>query len=79
MANCMIQSKGIRLNFWAKAIDCANYIVNHIPTKALKNITLKEAWSIVKQKVIPFHVFARKSWVHILDKKNKALKTNYDK
>jgi hypothetical protein len=28
MANCMIQSKGLSPHFWAKAINCANYIVN---------------------------------------------------
>jgi hypothetical protein len=39
MANCMIQSKGLSLKYWAEAINCANYIVNHTPTKALKNIT----------------------------------------
>jgi len=48
MANCMLQSKGLSLNFWAKAINCVNYIVNHTPTKVLKNITLEEAWSSIK-------------------------------
>jgi transposase InsO family protein len=38
MANCMIQSKGLSLKYWAEAINCANYIVNRTPTKALKNI-----------------------------------------
>ena len=28
MANCMIQSKGPSLEYWAKAINCANYIFN---------------------------------------------------
>ena len=45
MANCMLQSKGLTLNFFAEAIDYANYIVNHTPTKVLKNITPEEAWS----------------------------------
>jgi transposase InsO family protein len=38
MANCMIQSKGLSLKYWPEAINCANYIVNLTPTKALKNI-----------------------------------------
>jgi hypothetical protein len=42
MANCMIQSKGLSLNYWAEAINCANYIVNCTPTKDLKDITLKK-------------------------------------
>jgi hypothetical protein len=51
MANCMIQSKGLSLNYWAKSINCANYIVNHTPTEALKHITLEEAWKKIKPDV----------------------------
>jgi hypothetical protein len=38
MVNCMIQSKGLRLKYWAEATDSANYIVNRtpIPQKVLK-------------------------------------------
>jgi hypothetical protein len=43
-ANCMIQSKVLSLKYWMEAINCANYIVNHTPTKALKNITPEEYW-----------------------------------
>jgi hypothetical protein len=43
MANCMIKSRGLNLKYWADTINCANYIVNCTPTKALKNITLEEA------------------------------------
>eukprot|EP00253_Pinus_taeda_P031289 PITA_31289 len=48
MANCMLQSKGLSLSFWAEAINCANYIINRTPTKVLKNITPEEAWSSIK-------------------------------
>ena len=30
MANCMIQSKGLSLQYWAEAINCANYIDNQV-------------------------------------------------
>jgi transposase InsO family protein len=43
MANYLIQSKGLILKYWAKVIKYENYIVNHTPTKALKNITPEEA------------------------------------
>ena len=39
MANCMIQSKGLSLQYWAKAINYANYIFNRTPTKGLQGIT----------------------------------------
>jgi hypothetical protein len=57
MANCMIQSKGLSLHYWVEAINCANYIVNHTPTKDLKNITLEEAWTKIKPDVSHFHVY----------------------
>jgi hypothetical protein len=53
MANCMIQFKGLSLKYWAKAINCANYIVNRTPIKALKNITLEEACNKIKPNVPP--------------------------
>jgi hypothetical protein len=73
MANCMIQSKGLSLKYWAEAINCENYIVNHTPTKALKNITLEEAWTKIKPNVSHFHVFGSIAWAHIPDEKRKAL------
>jgi transposase InsO family protein len=57
MANCMIQSKGLSLKYWEESINCENYIVNRTPTKALKNITSKEAWTKIKPNVSHFHVF----------------------
>ena len=65
MANCMIQSKGLSLQYWAEAINCANYIVNHTPTKVLQGITPKEAWSKIKPDVSHFYVFGCEAWAHI--------------
>ena len=48
MDNCIIQSKGLSLKYWAEAINCANYIVNRTPTKDLKNITLQEDSTKIK-------------------------------
>jgi hypothetical protein len=73
MANCMIQSKGLSLQYWTEAINCENYIVNHTPTKALKNITPEEAWTKIKPDVIHFRVFGSIAWAHIPDEKRKAL------
>jgi hypothetical protein len=43
--NCMIQYKVLSIHYWTNAINYVKYIVNHTPTKALKNITLEEEWS----------------------------------
>jgi hypothetical protein len=79
MCNCMIQSKGLSLNYWAKSINCANYIVNHTPTKALKNITQEEAWNKIKLEVNHFHVFDSLAWDHIPYEKRKALQPKSEK
>jgi hypothetical protein len=60
-------------------INCENYIVNHTPTKDLKNITLEEAWKKIKPYVIHFHVFGSVAWSHILDEKRKALQPKSEK
>eukprot|EP00253_Pinus_taeda_P002725 PITA_02725 len=79
MANCMLQSKGLSLSFWAEAINCANYIINRPPTKVLKNITPEEAWSSIKPDVSHFRVFGSEAWAHIPDEKHKALEPKSDK
>ena len=73
MANCMIQSKGLSLLYWAKAINFANYIVNHTLTKFLQGITMEEAWSKIKLDVSHFRVFGSEAWAHILDKKIESI------
>ena len=72
MANCMIQSKGLSPRFWVESIQCENCIINHTPTKALKNITPEEPWSSIKPDVSHFHVFGSEAWAHIPDDKRKA-------
>ena len=79
MANYMIQSKGLSLKYWAEAINCANYIVNCTPTKALKNITPEEAWTKIKLDVILFRVFGSITWAHIPDEKRKELHPKSEK
>ena len=75
----MLQSKGISLNFLAKEINYENYIVNHTPTKVLRNITLEEAWSSIKPDVSHFRFFGSDAWDHIPDAKHKALEPKSEK
>ena len=75
----MLQSEGLSLNFWAEEINCANYIVNHTPTKVLKNITPEEYWSSIKIDVSHFFVFGSDAWAHIPDAKHKALEPKSEK
>jgi hypothetical protein len=75
----MIQSKGLSLNYWEESINYANYIVNHTPTNALKNITLKEAWNKIKPDVSHFCLFGSVAWAHIPIDKWKDLQCKSDK
>jgi hypothetical protein len=75
MANCMIPSKGLSLNYWAQTINCANYIVNRTPPKALKNITPEAAWTKIKPDVSHFRVYGSVAWAHIPNEKRKALQS----
>ena len=79
MVNCMIQYKRLSLKYWAEAINCANYIVNHTPSKVLQGITLEEAWSKIKPDVSHFRVFGCESLAHIPDEKRKALQAKNEK
>jgi deoxyhypusine synthase len=69
----MIQSKALNLKYRAEAINYANYIVNHTPTKALKSITPEESWTKIKPDVSHFRVFGDITWAHIPDEKRKEL------
>ena len=75
MANCMLQSKGFSLHFWAEEINCENYIVNHTHTKVLRNRTPEEAQSSIKPDVSHFCVFGSDAWAHIPDAKHKYLES----
>ena len=65
MANCMIQSKNLPSNFWAEAVNCANYIQNQMPHKAVLHMTPEEAWSHIKPDVSTFRVFGSAAWALI--------------
>ena len=75
----MIQYKGLSLKYWVEDINCENCIVNRTPTKDLKNITSKEAWTKIKLDVSHFHVFGSIAWAHIPDEKRKALQPKSEK
>jgi hypothetical protein len=54
-------------------------MVNHIPTKDIKNITLEEEWTKIKLDVSHFCVFGSVAWAHIPDEKRKALQPKSEK
>ena len=62
MANCMIHARGLGPQFWAEAINCANYIQNRTPHKVVQGVAPQEVWSGQK----PFVGHLRALWVQCL-------------
>ena len=70
MATCMLESKTLPPNFWAKYINCASYIQNRVPHKNLDGFTAFESWSGNKLDVSHFRIFGSRAWARIpLDKR----------
>ena len=69
----MIQSKNMEPTFWEEALNCANYIQNRMPHKALQDITPEEAWTHVKPDVSFFRVFCSLAWALIPSEEHKAM------
>nr|GEY33698.1 retrovirus-related Pol polyprotein from transposon TNT 1-94 [Tanacetum cinerariifolium] len=51
MVRIMLKSKKMPKEFWAKAVDCAVYLLNWYPSKSLDNKTSQEAWNGLKPTV----------------------------
>ena len=60
-------------SLWAEAINCANYVQNWMPHKALQNMTPKEAQTHVKPDFSTFHVFGSEAWAFIPDAQRKTM------
>uniref|UniRef100_A0A0A1WFC7 Retrovirus-related Pol polyprotein from transposon TNT 1-94 n=1 Tax=Zeugodacus cucurbitae TaxID=28588 RepID=A0A0A1WFC7_ZEUCU len=57
MARCMLVHAGLSESYWAEAINCAVYIRNRSPSKALDGVTPYEIWVERKPVVKHFKVF----------------------
>ena len=73
MARCMLYSKGLHKKNWVEAVSCANFILNHVPTKVVKHATPEEKWNGWKPDISNFKVFGCECWAHIPDHKQKKL------
>lgn len=73
MARSMLQTKNLPNTFWGEAVATTVYILNRSPTKAVQNITPKEAWSGHKPSVAHLRVFGCLAYVHVPVQKRKKL------
>eukprot|EP00253_Pinus_taeda_P002234 PITA_02234 len=67
MARSMLKAKHLPNDYWAEAVNCAAYILNRCPTKAVMNKVPEEAWSGRKQGVTHMRVFGCVAYAHIPD------------
>lgn len=58
MKDSLLVDSGLPLEFWAEAMDTANYIRNRLPTKSqIGELVPEEAWTGKKQDVSHMKVF----------------------
>ena len=65
---CYILKYYIKTN-WAKAICCANFILNRVPTKVVMHVTPEEKWNGRKPDISNFKIFGSECWDHISEEK----------
>nr|GEW90530.1 retrovirus-related Pol polyprotein from transposon TNT 1-94 [Tanacetum cinerariifolium] len=87
MVRSMLKTKKMPKEFWAKAVDCAVYLLNRYPSKSLDNKTIQEAWNGLKPTVSHLRVFGSIAYVHVPsqsrlkldDRSEKHVFVGYDK
>ncbi|KAL4343519.1 hypothetical protein AHAS_Ahas11G0086500 [Arachis hypogaea] len=65
MVRCMLKSKQMPKEFWAKAVATAVHILNRCPTKSVRDKTLEEAWSGKRPSIHHFRVFGCIAYPHV--------------
>eukprot|EP00253_Pinus_taeda_P028054 PITA_28054 len=79
MARSMLKAKHLPNDYRAEAVNCAVYILNRCPTKAVMNKVSEEAWSGRKQGVTHMRVFGCVAYAHIRDQLRRKLDNKWEK
>jgi len=61
----MLNYSALGPEYWGEAVNCAVYLRNRCPTKALKNKIPQEIWSGRKVKVSHFRIFGCTAYAHV--------------
>ena len=65
ISRCLLFEKKMPKYFWAEAVNTAVYLINRLPTKALKSRTSFEAWNGFKPSMQHLKVFGCVCYVHV--------------
>jgi hypothetical protein len=57
MARCLLFEKDLPKKFWAEAVNTVVFLLNRLPTRALQNKTLYEAWHGYKPSLQNLKIF----------------------
>nr|GEX83448.1 retrovirus-related Pol polyprotein from transposon TNT 1-94 [Tanacetum cinerariifolium] len=79
MVRSMLKKKKMPKEFWAKAVDCAVYLLNRCPLKTLDNKTPQKAWNGLKPTVSHLWVFRSIAYVHVLSQRRLKLNDRSEK
>lgn len=72
-ARSMLYAKGISLNMWAEAVNCATYLLNRSSSSQTSNMTPYELWNNNKASLQHIRIFGSTGYVHIPKEKTKKL------
>jgi len=69
-----LEGKAFANDYWAEVVTCETYIMNRRPTKSVRNVVHKEAWSGRKHGFTHMRVFGSMAYAHAPDE----LRNNLD-
>ena len=65
MTRCMMHEKELPKTFWAKATSTVVFLLNRLPTKAIKGKTPFEAWYGFKLSLVNLKIFGYFYFLHV--------------
>jgi len=79
MARSMLFEKKMPKKFWGEAVNTAVYLLNRLPTRAVKEKTPIEMWSNHKPSIKHLRIFGSLCYVHVPGEKRHKLQENADR
>ena len=73
MSRSMLAAKHLPSEYWGEEVANAVYIMNHFPTKSVKNKVPQEAWTGMNHSVSHLKVFGCVAYAHVPDELRRKL------
>ena len=74
-----MREKHLSNKYWAEVVSCATYIMKRCPSKSVKIMIPKKAWSGRKHSVSHMRVFRCVAYAHVLDQLRRKLDNKGEK